>query len=305
MARSGKKKTSRDPKPAPDKTTAPKKASASEEKGGIIMAIREWLDALVLAYLLAMFIRLFVAELFKIPSPSMTPTLLGTSPQRQEISFYDVNDDGRDDMILHSILGGESFDVYIDDGDRYVFAGKMNPGPHRSSWLRDRQQRQDRILVAKFAYWFSEPDRGDIAIFKVPDSIYEKTKPIYIKRVVGLPGEELAFLPVPGVPGHQNSMGRLMVDGELVEEPEFFQKQIYEYGRIGNLKPYEMPEYARYRNRGIFQDLMTVKVPEDSVYVFGDNTVSSRDSRYWGAVPFNHLRGKAILRYWKSPKFLP
>jgi signal peptidase I len=293
------------PDPASPVANAEKKTVTPEARGGILTTIREWLDALVLAYLLAMFIRLFVAELFKIPSPSMTPTLLGTSPGRQQVGFYDVNRDGKEDMILQNMSMGESFDVYHRGEERYVYAGRLDPGPHRSAWLRDAGQRQDRIVVCKFSYWFSKPKRGDIVIFKVPESIYEPGKPIYIKRAVGLPGETLSFLPVPGgVPGHEATMGRLVADGQLVESPDFFKDQLYEYGRIGGLSPDEIPPYAEYRERGYLVDLVEARVPENAIYVFGDHTVSSRDSRYWGAVELDRLRGRAIFRYWRNPAFL-
>lgn len=42
---------------------------------------------------------------------------------------------------------------------------------------------------------------------------------------------------------------------------------------------------------------MVFDVAEDEVYLFGDNQLSSSDSRYWGGVPLNHIRGKAIFRY--------
>lgn len=285
------------------KKESPKKTATSQDlpsgkkaKGERVSPFREWMDAILVAFLLAMFIRVFVVELFMIPSPSMTPTLIGVEPPRQAIIYEDMNKDGQDDLILKS---DQSFHVYLRDGKVYRYAGEHNPGYEYESWMqKGRRKQQDKILVGKFLYWFSPPRRGDIVVFKVPQSIFEREKPIYIKRVVGLPGETLSFEAAPGVPGHENTMGWLVVDGKRVVEPEFFKNQRYEYRNIRGIDPYLLPDYSKQRFSGFGMDLESVKVPEKAVYVFGDNTVSSRDSRYWGHVDFAHLRGKAILRYW-------
>lgn len=264
---------------------------------------REWADALVIAFLLAMFIRVFVVELFKIPSPSMTPTLLGTEPPRQAVSFYDVNGDGEKDMILFS---GSSrwVNVYEKKGNSYSYAGEWDPGYDLDLWMRKAQQRRDRIVVGKFLYWFRPPRRGDIVVFKVPESIFESAKPIYIKRVAGLPGETLAFDPAPGVPGHEDTMGWLVADGKRVTSPAFFASHTYEWRNVPGISPFGAPPFATYRFRGSGADLLRVRVPKDGVYMLGDNTVSSRDSRYWGDVKFDRLRGRAVLRYFPQPSFL-
>jgi signal peptidase I len=268
--------------------------------------IREWLDVIIIALLLAMFIRMFVVELLKIPSSSMTPTLLGTEPPGSTVSFYDVDNDGKEDMILRSydVHGVYCYNVYKYDGKRYHYAGAMDPGYKANIWMRKEQQRQDRIIVCKFFYWFSPPKRGDIVVFKVPSIIYTTEKPIYIKRVAGLPGETLSFVPAPGVPGHMNSMGHLVADGKIIEKPDFFKTQIYEYGSIPRQREDYEPDTAVTIDHGNSFELVSAKVPNNSIYVFGDNTVGSLDSRYWGPVPLNNLRGRAVFRYWKNPMFL-
>jgi len=318
--------------------------------------LREWGDALVVAYLLAMFIRMFVVELFKIPSPSMTPTLLGTEMPRNAVGFYDTGGDGEKDMILHSgSFPYGQMDVFRKETDAYVYdgvlkardpkTGKTNPkmadilrteerlarhpqarrsgllaglgqslsrlwpgnSPERKELLdllADRiTQRQDRILVGKFLYWFSQPERGDIVVFKTPPAIYRSDKPIYIKRVVGLPGETLTFEQAPGSSGHMETMGYLLADGKRVESPSFFTRQRYQYRGIerGNLS--DKPEYASYLSSAFGTDLTEARVPDDGVYVFGDNTVSSLDSRYWGKVSLDRLRGRALFRY--NPRYFP
>lgn len=295
----------REPFPARKADEAKAEKKAPQKPAAVA---REWADAIMIAFLLAMFIRVFVVELFKIPSPSMTPTLLGTEPGRQEMSYFDVNRDGKEDRLLVSAYD-PYVQVYENTGERFVYAGSFDPGPDRELWLRKARQVQDRIIVGKFLYWFSTPKRGDITVFKVPDKIFAPDKPIYIKRVTGLPGETITFEPAPGSPGHENTMGYLVADGERVTKPSFFETQRYEYRdmHFSDRDFSKLPSYVKYNSRGMTYDLQEVKVPDDGVLVMGDNTVASYDGRYWGEVPFNRLRGRAILRYWPVlplPNFL-
>ena len=127
----------------------------------------------------------------------------------------------------------------------------------------------DRLLVVKFRYWLRKPEIGDIIVFRTPDSIYSKDKPIYIKRVVGLPGDTVAIRD-----------GDLYVNGKKVTE-----------GTIGSIK---------YVNHfvGMKEPFYEKEVPDGHVFVFGDNSRHSYDSRCWGGVPLKYIKGKALLRYW-------
>ncbi|HUT25075.1 MAG TPA: S26 family signal peptidase, partial [Sumerlaeia bacterium] len=210
--------------PKKDSRGAQREPAPPGEPRGFWPVLSEWTDALVVAFLLAMFIRLFAVELFKIPSGSMTPTLLGSEPGG--VSFFDVDGDNDEDMIVRS---NHNYLVYLKENKRYHFGGRGHPGNDLDRWMRRRQTRQDRIIVAKFLYWFSPPKRGDIAVFKPPEPSFDPSKPVYIKRVVGLPGETLSFEAAPGVSEYEHSMGRLAANGERVESPEFFRDQLYQY----------------------------------------------------------------------------
>lgn len=253
---------------------------------GVLAVMREWGDALVIAFILAMFVRIFVVELFKIPTGSMTPTLVGDW-------VAEVDWDG-DDLLDLVVQGHSQTLVFINRGDRYEIDPEAEvPTAVLRQWEEEGilRPQYDRILVNKFAYWFGIPERGDVVVFKVPRIIWDPLKPIYIKRVVGLPGERISF------------EGRLRVDGELVEKPDFFEHQLYI--NEANLNSYGYPKlpYVGYEP-GTFgaDEIVRVEVPEDSIYVLGDNTRSSLDSRYWGAVPLSHLKGEAFLRYWPLDK---
>ena len=79
----------------------------------------------------------------------------------------------------------------------------------------------DRVLGLRFSYWFSEPEQGDIVIFKYPDD----EKQNYIKRVIGLPGDTVEIVE-----------GIVYVNGELLDEPYLWEEP------RGSFGPYEVPE---------------------------------------------------------------
>jgi signal peptidase I len=117
----------------------------------------------------------------------------------------------------------------------------------------------DRVLVNKFIYRFTEPERGDIVVFESVEGGGEDL----IKRVVGVPGDEIS---VRG--------GRLLVNGEPQREPYVNKK---------------FPDNS---------SSAPTTVPEGHVFVMGDNRANSRDSRYFGTVPEKRIEGEAFLRFW-------
>lgn len=117
----------------------------------------------------------------------------------------------------------------------------------------------DRVLVNKFVYRFTEPERGDLVLFEEPVN----EGPLAIKRVVGLPGDKVAVWD-----------GVLFVNGERREE-FYVDYQTADSTFFG-------PE----------------RVPEDHMLVMGDNRANSLDSRSFGAVPDEDVLGKVSLRLW-------
>jgi signal peptidase I len=117
----------------------------------------------------------------------------------------------------------------------------------------------DRVLVNKFIYRFTEPQRRDIIVFKSVEGDGQDL----IKRVVGVPGDEIA---VRG--------GKLFVNGEPQKEPYVNKK---------------------YPDRSFYAP---TTVPEDHVFAMGDNRANSQDSRIFGPVPEKNIEGEAFLRFW-------
>jgi len=142
----------------------------------------------------------------------------------------------------------------------------------------------DRVLVNKFIYRFTEPERGDVVVFKSVEGgrLPPEENPIgrligffrndgpdraprqdLIKRVVGVPGDEIS---VRG--------GRLFVNGEPQREPYVNKK---------------------YPDRSFYAP---TTVPEGHVFAMGDNRANSQDSRIFGPVPKENIEGEAFLRFW-------
>ena len=117
----------------------------------------------------------------------------------------------------------------------------------------------DRVLVNKFIYRFEEPERGDVVVFRSVEGGDEDL----IKRVVGLPGDEISV-----------RKGALHVNGERQNEPYVNE---------------EIPDVNTYG---------PMKVPEGHVFAMGDNRANSRDSRFFGPVPYKNIEGEAFVIFW-------
>jgi signal peptidase I len=263
---------------ADEKEEAP--GAPPEKPHGALWVLREWADALVIAFLLAMFVRTFVVELFKIPSGSMTPTLVGTAPPEYDYSGervveYDVDGNGEKDLILDGgprAYSRPRYHIFYRQGGEFSRRNEeVNDLDVPPEVWRKARPRNDRILVNKFIYWFRRPQRGEIVVFRVPPRIYERSKPIFIKRVVGLPGNVVEI--------HEPW---LLVNGTTVTQPAVFNRIHYVS-----------------RNRGLYDSLNGgIKVPEGHYLVFGDNSTNSLDGRDWGPVDEDAIKGKAVFRYW-------
>jgi signal peptidase I len=166
--------------------------------------VREYAEAILIAVLLALLIRTFVVQAFKIPSGSMIPTLL---------------------------VG-------------------------------------DHILVNKFIYRFRDPARGDVVVFKYP--VDEQRD--FIKRIIAVGGEELYLQ----------------------------DRRVYVNCRppAAACEPIQEP-WAYYENRGGGADTHgPLRVPAGAYFVMGDNRQNSQDSRYWGVVRRDKIKGLAFIIYW-------
>lgn len=126
-------------------------------------------------------------------------------------------------------------------------------------------QVKDHLFVSKFNYWSKLPKRGDIVVFKFP----EDPKKDFVKRVIGVEGDTVQIV-----------NKQVFVSGNKMDEPY----KIHD-------DPILIPGEPR-------DNLRLIMVPKGCFFAMGDNRDKSYDSRFWGFVPGENLKGKALVIYW-------
>jgi len=149
--------------------------------------VRETVESIAVAFILAFLFRTFEAEAFVIPTGSMAPTLMGrhkdiTCP----VCGYAFQVSASDEVdSTTNVSRGQNHRIVGATCPMCRYTMYMGPdNPQRKSYP---SYKGDRILVSKFSYEFAEPQRWDVAVFKYPGG----AKTNFIKRLVGLPGETL------------------------------------------------------------------------------------------------------------------
>ena len=161
----------------------------------------------------------------------------------------------------------------------------------------------DFLLVNKAAYGaevpgtrlrlpaFEQPHRGDVVVFQPPPAAGQSPSTRYVKRIVGVPGDTLSM--------HE---GKLFLDGGRVKE-----------SYVKHIRPYRDPSNPSFRwqrhylvkparaaggYRPTRDNWGPIVVPRGRYFVMGDNRDNSEDSRYWGFVPRDAIRGKPLIVYY-------
>ncbi len=134
---------------------------------------------------------------------------------------------------------------------RYIPSGSMLP----------TLEINDRLIIDKLGYKFTDPKRGDVVVFSPTDALKQQYKDAFIKRIIGLPGETVEV-----------KSGQVIIDGETISENYIAEEPQYNWG----------PQ----------------TVPENSYLVLGDNRNNSFDSHSWGFVPHENIIGRAVVRFW-------
>jgi signal peptidase I len=188
--------------------------------------VREYFESLVIAVVLALFIRTFVVQAFKIPTGSMEPNLL--------------------------------------IGD-HLLVNKFMFGPHLFG-------SEEAVLPMQ------NIERLDVVVFKYP----EDPERDFIKRVIGLPGEQVEV-----------RRKRVMVNGKMLDEPyAHYIEPPPPLTAAPDANGAAMTSADPRENYGPFT------VPADHYFVMGDNRDNSQDSRYWGFLPRDYIKGQALVIYW-------
>jgi signal peptidase I len=180
--------------------------------------LREYAESIVIAVILALFVRTWVVQAFKIPTGSMENNLL-------------IGD--------HLLV------------NKFVF------GPTASSLER-------ALLPVR------DIRRGDVIVFKYPDDPNRD----FIKRVIGLPGETVEL-----------KAKKVYIDGHPLEEPY-----------VHFLEP--ASDSQEVTSFDVRERYGPVRVPEGHYFVMGDNRDNSQDSRYWGFLTRDYVKGRALMIYW-------
>jgi len=132
-------------------------------------------------------------------------------------------------------------------------------------------QKGDRVLVNKLSYRLHDVNRGDVVVFERPPNETATDIPDLIKRVVGLPGEEVVI-----------EGGSVYVDGQKLDEPYLPDGVTTTADGAPNTCAREEP----------------CAVPDGTVWVMGDNRGDSKDSRYFGPVDEGSIVGRAFVIVW-------
>lgn len=226
--------------------------SGNSQDGGAprSLAARVWeqVSTLVIAITIALGIRAFVIEPFRIPSGSMLPTLL---------------------------IGDHLF------VNKFLYGAKIPFTDSRLPGLR-------------------EPERGDVVVFLVArdgdrilpvDEAPNLPKEDFVKRVVGLPGDRVEV-----------RAGRVYINGERVVAEPTGAVFTDDAGRRLRVKREELNgcEHAVLEALGLAggRDMGPIQVPPGRYFMMGDNRDHSRDSRSWGTVRFEEMKGPAFILYW-------
>lgn len=281
---------------------------------------RENVEVFVVAIVIALGVRSYFLQPFKIPTGSMQPTLNGVQivvrqepPPSWPVRIFEMVALGRtygtvesyQGGIVTSIRGGsitpwfEYTDVDISGRSVRIWANlqsvqrdlslKEGVTVPANSRLQFRIDTGDQVLVNKVVYNFRKPTRGEVFVFRTTGIEYIERQlrrsgvegsQFYIKRCVGIPGDTLEIEPP-----------YLKVNGSIIREPAAFE-------RVYSLKD-------GYRGYGILPDQRYLRnsqdeyaIGKDNYWAMGDNSYHSSDSRFWGPVVRSNLVGTGLIVYW-------
>jgi signal peptidase I len=275
---------------------------------------RENCEVILVAVVVAVGIRSYFLQPFKIPTGSMQPTLNGiighpsTTPPpnllrqigefvtlgRNYINVVSRQDDIVEDIEQKRFLFFFTFSRLICQRQQFLIYCppdqlrndfKVAVGNHYKPGeiiARGAVDTGDQVFVDKVSYNFVKPHRADVFVFRtnhIPGirEDPEMGAPFYIKRLAGLPGDTLRIVPP-----------LLYINEKKAEE--------YGFKRVMEAKF----SYRGYALGGSYLPTpgQSFVVPEHSYFALGDNTHNSYDSRYWGPVPEENLVGRGLFVYW-------
>src|SRR5437763_689451 len=275
---------------------------------------RENCEVILVAIVVAIGIRSYFLQPFKIPTGSMQPTLNGIIGHATTAAAPNLLRQIGEFIVLGrnyiNVVSREDDEVVQVEQKKFFFfftfsrltcehqqflvyappetlGHDFNVFPGRSCRrgeviARGYVDTGDQVFVDKISYNFVKPHRGDVFVFRTNHILGiredpETGAPFYIKRLAGLPGDDLRIDPP-----------FLYIDGKIAEG--------FGFARV-------MAAKLPYRGYALGRDYLaepdrSFAVPETGYFALGDNSYNSYDSRYWGPVPEENLVGRGLFVYW-------
>lgn len=280
---------------------------------------REYAETIISAFIIAMVIRTFVVEPFKIPTGSMEPTLHGDPKHGDRIFvnkfIYRFKEPVRGDIIVFTTknipglgkkknyikrligLPGETIkikhgDIYINDEpvtlpviDKNIYS---NSEPRAAQW----QIRKKKIRI---------PEPFFLIKLVSDDSYYLLSTLIYDLTDELKPGDRFNFNPqdIYGMGGVVSVEVELVAEaGQIIKlrkDGLYVDDKIY-------TNSYDKEKFYVLQGQYGMPD-QEIKIPDDAYYVLGDNSAISKDSRFWGIVPKKSLKGKSMFIWWPPKRW--
>jgi signal peptidase I len=286
--------------------------------------LRENVEVLIVALVIALAVRSYFLQPFKIPTGSMEPTLSGvqinavqepppnwflrilqvptlgrfyTSLQTKEGGQVTRMDGGHMEFRLFTFdytdvtIGRETERVWVDRNTLELkFGVRIGNSYPPGLILNLRTDTGDQVFVNKMIYNFRKPHRGEVFVFKTT-GITEIEEP---RHQQGFDGSQYYIKRCVGVPGDRLSLAPpyLKVNGEITHSAAFDRIYSCQNGYHG----YVITHNERQKYLTSPEDAYTVH--EDNFWAAGDNSANSFDSRYWGPVPRENVVGTGSFVYW-------
>ncbi len=251
--------------------------------------LRENIEVFLVAAIVAMAVRTFFLQPFKIPTGSMQPTLYG-------IVLTDDCDPNESlpRRAIDAVVSGKwpqhpeaPLPVTLVKFFTWVLFGHWPPGAQCVF-------SGDHIFVDKISYHFRRPNRGEVIVFETDEITELRNRArgkFYIKRLIGLGGDTMQINPP-----------HVRVNGEILDSrPAFERMYSMRDGYNGYVLANPSPG-SGFPNPKLQRPTDTYVVPDRHLFVMGDNSLSSLDGRFWGALPREALVGRAVLVYWPFTK---
>lgn len=237
--------------------------------------VKETIESILIAFILAFIFRAFVVEAFVIPTGSMAPTLLGAHVRfdcRDCGYEYDVNYGAASDQETGDINIPARADQKQGTCPNCGFVETVRDVPIRYG---------DRILVLKYLYLFESPKPWDVVVFKAP--FQEPYQQNYIKRLIALPGEAVLILdgdiytaPVGTTDPTQFNIRRKTPDAQQALWRIVYHNDYYPRAGVNRLHPFEQPWRQRQGQSGW---MLTEDRSEPATFTF--DGLSSTASIYY------------------------